>query len=186
MQTAAVPLLVIAPDHPRFRLWRREHGLSDRLALFAGREQDLRGTADRHVVIVDSHACPTGLLQLVRHRAAPARLTVHYSSTAYRAALSGVDLRARYGDQCELLPDVGPLLQMLGRDDVDPQSAIGCRYATLEALEAFAEGNRRHHGHEAIGPVAGPDGKLYGVTVLTGLGRGPGGKHDDAAAANTR
>jgi hypothetical protein len=110
---------------------------------------------------------------------------VHHSTTADRPALPGEELRARYGDQCQILDDAVPVLQLLGRDDVDPSWAIAFRYTALEALEAFAAGNRQHYGYEAIGPVIGPDGLLYGVTVLDPPDGEAGGKHDDAAAANT-
>jgi len=182
MQTAAVPLLVIAPNHPRFTRWCRDRGLTPRLASFVGHERDLRGLASRHVVIVDDYECPLRLTRLVRHLAAGHRLTIHNSTTTDRAALPGEELRARYGNQCEMLADAAPVLHLLGCDDIDPFCAVAFRYATLEALDAFAAGNRRHRGYGSIGP----DGLLYGVTVLKPPDGGAGGKHDDAAAADTR
>jgi len=184
MQTAAVPLLVIAPNHPRFERWRRDRGLPSRLVSFVNREHGLRGLLDRHVVIVDDYDCPLKLLQLVRHRAAPCRLTVHHSTTADRPELSGEELRARYGDHTETLKDAAPVLQLLGVKDIDPRWAVAFRYETLEALEAFGDGNRRHYGYQSYGPVIGPDGLIYGVTVLEPPDCGAGGKHDDAAAGH--
>jgi hypothetical protein len=177
----APKLLVIAPNHPRFAVWCRDRGLSARLASFVSHERDLRGVANRHVVIVDGHDCPWQLVQLVRHLAA--RYRIHESTTADRPALPGDELRAQYGNQCEALAGAAPVLHLLGRDDIDPYWAVAFRYTTLEALEAFSVGNREHYGYETIGP----DGALYGVTVLPRPSDSePGDKHDDAAAANTR
>ena len=170
MLTAVVPLLVIAPNRARFERWCRDHGLSRQHAQFISSEHDLRGLADRHLVIVDSGDCPQRTRQLardVRHRAARYRLTVHDSTTADRPVPPGEDLRASYGDQTEMLDDAAPVLHLIGRNDIDPDSAVAFRYATMEALDAFGAGNRQHYGYETIGPVIGPDGLLYGVTVLT-------------------
>lgn len=188
MQTAAMPILVIAPNHPRFERWRHDHGLPSGLARFISSERDLRGTFDRHVVIIDVNHCPPRTRQLVllaHQEATRRRLTVHETSTADRPVLSGEELRARYGDQCEMVDPVEPVLELLGVKDVDPRWAVAFRYATLEALEAFTEGNRRHYSYATIGPVIGPDGFIYGVTVLDPPESGGGVKHDDAAAANT-
>jgi hypothetical protein len=186
MQTAAVPLLVIAPNYPRFERWRRDHGLPSRLVSFVNQEHGLRGIFDRHVVVIDEYDCPLQLLQLARHLAATHRLTVHYSTTADRPELSGEELRARYGSQSEMLPDAAPILHLLGRKDTESRWAVAFRYETLEALEAFGVGNQQHFGYESFGPVIGPDGLIYGVTVLDPPNCRAGGKHDDAAAANTR
>jgi hypothetical protein len=168
MPTATVPLLVIAPNHARFERWCRDHGLPRRLVRFISSEHYLRGVADRHLVIVDSGDCPPRTRQLladVRHLAERYRLTVHYSTTEDRPVPSGEDLRAKYGDQAEMLRDATPVLNLIGRDDINPHWAVAFRYATMEALDAFRAGNRQHYGYETIGPVIGPDGLLYGVTV---------------------
>lgn len=79
--------------------------------------------------------------------------------------LTGEELRARHKGQAEAV-DLAMVLRHLGRDDIDENRAIAYRYATGEAYEAFADGNRRHHGHETIGPVTGPDGAIYGITIM--------------------
>jgi hypothetical protein len=91
--------------------------------------------------------------------------------------LTASELRERYGDQVDRA-DEATVLRLLGRDDIDPDVAWGSRYATIEAFEAFSDGNRRHHGHETIGPVTGPDGHIYGLTIL----KMPDG-HEEAVAA---
>jgi hypothetical protein len=166
MHTAVVPLLVIAPNAQRFRLWCQEHGLSPRLVQFVHRKEQLRGIADRHLIIVDTAECPQQLTGLACHVAGAHRLTIHDSTTRH-ADLTGEELRARYGDQATMLPgDAGPLLRIFGRDDIDPRWPVAFRYATMEALDAFAAGNRRHYGFESIGPLIGPDGAIYGVIIL--------------------
>jgi hypothetical protein len=79
---------------------------------------------------------------------------------------TGEELRARYADQTTMV-DTEMVLQLLGRDDIDPKRAVAFRYATPEAYGAFAEANRRHHGHETLEPVAAGDGAVYGLTILS-------------------
>jgi hypothetical protein len=79
--------------------------------------------------------------------------------------LSGRKLRARYGDQVTTV-DTEMALQLLGRPDIDPGCAIAYEYSTREVFDLFAEAHQRDHGHETLGPVIGPGGTLYGVTVF--------------------
>jgi hypothetical protein len=84
-----------------------------------------------------------------------------------------------------MLDDAAPVLCLLGRDDIDPCHAVAFRYATMEALDAFGSGNRERYGHETIGPLIGPDGMLYGVTVLKPPDL-PGVNCGDAVVADSR
>lgn len=165
IRTAAMPLLVIAPGRPLFERWHRDHGLTSPFVQLIHREEQLRGIADRHVVIVDNNDCPRGLVALAWQRAAPARLTIHETTTAERPGLSTDELRSRYGDQVEMVDHVR-VLQFFGINESEREWAVAFRYATLEALEAFTAGNRRHHGYTTIGPLIGPDSALYGITIL--------------------
>jgi hypothetical protein len=80
------------------------------------------------------------------------------------ADVTGKNLRERYG--IPQMADAAMVAALLGRDDIDPGTAIAYGYPTAEAFEAFADANRRDYGHETLGPVTGPDGQLYGLTIL--------------------
>lgn len=83
-----------------------------------------------------------------------------------RDGITGEELRARFGDQVEAVADTGLVLRLLGRQDTDPTLAVAEKYATREAFDVFADGNRRHYGHETLGPVTGDDGTIYGLIIL--------------------
>jgi hypothetical protein len=76
---------------------------------------------------------------------------------------SGAELRAHYGSPQTV--DAGPVLEALGRTDVPETWAVAFRYQSVEVCEAFATGNKAHHGYESLGPVA-IDGAIYGVVIV--------------------
>lgn len=80
------------------------------------------------------------------------------------ADMTAGQLRDYYGKPDAV--DLPMVLHMLGDPDIDTDMAIACRYPSTEAHDAFADGNQRHHGHTSLGPVTGPDGAIYGVTVM--------------------
>jgi hypothetical protein len=78
--------------------------------------------------------------------------------------LSAEQLRERYGKP--QTADLSFVLRLLDHNDpVDPHWSMAYRYPSVEAFEAFADGNRRHHGHESLGPAVTEDG-VFGVTLL--------------------
>jgi hypothetical protein len=81
------------------------------------------------------------------------------------ADLIGAELRERYAGQTEPA-DAEMVARLLGRDDIDLDRSIAYRYATTEVHAAFADANTRNYGHESLGPVTGPDGAIYGLTIL--------------------
>jgi hypothetical protein len=183
VETALQPLLVIAPGCPRFDRWRRDHGLPLRLAKYVTDERYLRGVTGGHVVIVDRQDLTPrqeGLVALLHQLAGQyQRLTVHRGTTAERPDCSGEELQNRYGNQAAA--PAAPLLAALGRAG-DADRAVAYRYDSMDTLDAFAAGNRRHHGHETIGPLIGPDGLIYAV-ILLNLDS-PQSTSDHAAAAD--
>lgn len=81
---------------------------------------------------------------------------------------SGALLRVRYAGQTGQVGTGGTadILRLLGRDDLDPARCIATWYGTREAYDAYADANKRHHGHDTIGPATGPGGLLYGVIAM--------------------
>lgn len=73
-------------------------------------------------------------------------------------------LRAYYGKP--EAADLPMVLHMLGNPGIDTDWAVAYRYPSEEACKAFADGNQRHHGHTSLGPVTGPDGGIYGITIM--------------------
>jgi hypothetical protein len=89
----------------------------------------------------------------------------HAHGSAADSGPTGEELRARYGTQAKMA-DEATVARLLGCDEIDPFSTVAYRYDTLEAFEAFADGNRRHYGHKTIGPVPSGDGGLYALLIL--------------------
>lgn len=80
-------------------------------------------------------------------------------------------LRAYYGHPESA--DLFMVLHLLGDPDIDTTWAVAYRYPSTEAHDAFADGNQRHHGHQSLGPATGPDGAVYGITIMDPPGRHP-------------
>jgi hypothetical protein len=57
------------------------------------------------------------------------------------------------------------VLAALNRPDLDPAGVTAWRYPTVEAANAFAAANRRHHGLTSIGPAV-TNGGIVGAVIL--------------------
>ena len=81
----------------------------------------------------------------------------------------------RYGRPVKI--DAGLALRVAGlRSKIHPRDAFACRYSSVEAAHAFADANRRYHGHEVFGPFETEVGPVNVVDLrrsLAGAGFAP-------------
>jgi hypothetical protein len=79
------------------------------------------------------------------------------------------DLRDDYGQPEPF--DAATALELLGLSQkAQPAASTAAfRYPSMEAAQAYAAGNLRHHGHETIGPAETEQG-VIAVTVLKPAG----------------